>query len=137
MVIKESVMSKTRKKYSEEIKRKAVDDFNSGAKNAQQIADELGFKDTSRIYYWKTLYSEESNGRTIPTQSPSGDNNSEMHRRLLELEMENEELKKSLGEKSLIIDLLKKIPGNSVYEKNANGLMKTIKDVAAKKRHLK
>lgn len=126
-------MSGKRIKYSEEVKRKAVEDFNSGRKSAQQLADELGYKDTTRIYSWKAQYAEESKGRQVPSEIPK-DSHSELQRRLAELEMENDELKKSLGEKSLIIDLLKKIPGNSLYEKNANGLNKTIKDLAVKRK---
>jgi hypothetical protein len=53
-----------------------------------------------------------------------------MMRRLEELESENEELKKSLGEKSLIIDLLKKLQmKDSVYGKNVTGLTDTIKQL--------
>jgi len=126
-------MSDKRTKYSEEIKRKAVEDFNSGKKSAQQLADELGYKDSTRIYSWKAQYAEESKGRQLPSEF-SKDSNSDLQRRLAELEMENDELKKSLGEKSLIIDLLKKLPGNSLYEKNANGLTKTIKDLAVKRK---
>jgi hypothetical protein len=113
-------MSVRKNKYPEAVKRKAV---------------ELGYKDTNRIYQWKKLFSEKSKGRSIPSENI--DANPELQRRLAELEMENEELKKALGEKSLIIDLLKKLPGNSLYEKNANGLTKTIKDLAVKKRHSK
>lgn len=126
-------MSDKRTKYSEEIKRKAVEDFNSGKKSAQQLADELGYKDPTRIYRWKAQYAEESRGRQLPSEILK-DSNSDLQRRLAELEMENDELKKSLGEKSLIIDLLKKLPGNSLYEKNANGLTKTIKDLAVKRK---
>lgn len=126
-------MSDKRTKYSEETKRKAVEDFNSGKKSPQQLADELGYKDITRIYAWKAQYAEESKGRQVPTEDQK-DSNNELLKRLAELEMENDELKKSLGEKSLIIDLLKKLPGNSLYEKNANGLTKTIKDLAVKRR---
>ena len=126
-------MADKRSKYSEEIKRKAVEDFNSGKKTPQQLADELGYKDTTRIYSWKAQYAEESKGRQVPTEDPK-DSNSDLLKRLAELEIENDELKKSLGEKSLIIDLLKKLPGNSLYEKNANGLTKTIKDLAVKRK---
>jgi transposase-like protein len=126
-------MSGKKIKYPEETKRKAVEDFNSGKKSAQQLADELGYKDTTRIYSWKAQYAEESKGRRVPTDEPK-DSNNDLLRRLAELEMENDELKKSLGEKSLIIDLLKKLPGNSLYEKNASGLTKTIKDLAVKRK---
>src|SRR3989338_3135401 len=98
-------MADKRSKYSEEIKRKAVEDFNSGKKTPQQLADELGYKDTTRIYSWKAQYAEESKGRQVPTEDPK-DSNSDLLKRLAELEIENDELKKSLGEKSLIIDLL-------------------------------
>jgi transposase-like protein len=126
-------MSDKRTKYSDETKRKAVEDFNAGKKSAQQLADELGYKDTTRIYSWKAQYSETSKGRQVPTDEPK-DSNAELLKRLAEVEMENDELKKSLGEKSLIIDLLKKLPGNLLYEKNANGLTKTIKDLAVKRK---
>jgi transposase-like protein len=126
-------MSDKKTKYSEEIKRKAVEDFNSGKKSAQQLADELGYKDSTRIYSWKAQYAEESKGRQVPFEDPK-DSSNELLKRLAELEMENDELKKSLGEKSLIIDLLKKLPGNSLYEKNASGLTKTIKDLAVKRK---
>jgi transposase-like protein len=126
-------MSDKRTKYTDEIKRKAVEDFNSGKKSAHQLAIELGYKDSNRIYSWKAQYSEESKGRRVPFEDRK-DSNNELLKRLSELEMENDELKKSLGEKSLIIDLLKKLPGNSLYEKNANGLTKTIKDLAVRRK---
>ena len=43
-------------------------------------------------------------GLSLPSETAK-DSNSELLRRLTELEMENDELKKSLGEKSLIIHL--------------------------------
>jgi hypothetical protein len=46
-------MSDKRTKYSEETQRKAVEEFNSGKKPPQQLADELGYKDTTRFYNWK------------------------------------------------------------------------------------
>ena len=60
-----------------------------------------------------------------------------MLKRLEELESENEELKKSLGEKSLIIDLLKKIQMDSVYGKSVTGLTETIKQLGQNKRRVK
>lgn len=126
-------MSGKKIKYPEKTKRKAVEEFNSGKKSAQQLADELGYKDTTRIYSWKAQYAEASKGRQVLADDPK-DSNCDLLKRLSELEMENDELKKSLGEKSLIIDLLKTLPENSLYEKNANGLTKTIKDLAVKRK---
>jgi transposase-like protein len=126
-------MSDKKAKYSEQTKRKAVEEFNAGKKSEQQLADELGYKDTNRIYSWKAQYAEESKGRQVPSEDPK-DSNNVLLKRLAELEIENDELKKSMGKKSLIIDLLKKLPGNSLYEKNVNGLTKTIKDLAVKRK---
>jgi transposase-like protein len=43
---------KTRKKYPEEVKAKAVADYVSGAKSAKQIAQELGLE-VHVIYGWR------------------------------------------------------------------------------------
>jgi hypothetical protein len=71
----------------------------------------LGYKNTTGIFNWKARYAEASKGRLVPPDEPK-DSNNDLLRRLAELEMENNELKKSLGDKRLIIDLLKKLPGN-------------------------
>jgi transposase-like protein len=130
-------MSGKKLKYSEQVKRKAVQEFVSGQKSALQIADELGFKDSNRIYTWKALFDHEEKSHKIERAQKSGISPSVM-KRLFELEAENEELKKSLGEKSLMIDLLKKIPGgDSVLERDVSGLSEIIKQSAAKRKRCK
>ena len=121
-------------KYTSEVKRKAVEEFNSGIKTAQQIADELGFKDSNRIYAWKSQFEEsQKSEKRVETQKQGV--SLEMIKRLEELESENEELKKSLGEKSLIIDLLKKLQvKDSAYGKNVTGLTDTIKQLGPKRK---
>lgn len=125
---------KIQKKFSLEVKKKAVEEFISGQKTAQVIADELGFKDTNRIYSWKLLFEENKKIEKRVKAQKQGVS-LEMLRRLEELESENEELKKSLGEKSLIIDLLKKIQTKgSVYGKNVTGLTDTIQQLGPRKK---
>ncbi len=130
-------MEKKSPRFSREIKKKAVEDFVSGQKTAQQLADELGYKDANRIYAWKSLFEEKKKSERKQELQKQGVS-LEMLRRLDELEAENEELKKALGEKSLMVDLLKKIqPSSSVYGRNVTGLTDTIKQLGPKRRPVK
>ncbi len=137
LVLKElAQMEKKSPKFSLEVKRKAVDEFISGQRTAQQLADELGYKDANRIYAWKSLFEEKKKIEKREQRQKHGVS-PEMLKRLEELESENEELKKSLGEKSLIIDLLKKLQMDSVYGKSVTGLTETIKQLDQSKRRVK
>lgn len=129
-------MEKKWRKFSLEVKRRAVDDFVSGRKKAEELALELGYKDINRIYGWKSLFEDKKKSEKREQRRKLGVS-PDMLKRLEELESENEELKKSLGEKSLIIDLLKKIQMDSVYGKSVTGLTETIKQLGQNKRRVK
>ena len=55
---------KTRKKFSQEIKDKAVDEYLAGEKTANEIAAEFEI-DVQNIYRWKTLRDEHAKGVRI------------------------------------------------------------------------
>ena len=98
---------KTRKYFTEEKKRKAVADYLSETKSAQEIANELG-TDIQSIYRWRTLFDEEKKGLKL-FELQSDVSSPEFAQRLLRLQDEVEAYQKVVAEQAVIIDLLKKL----------------------------
>lgn len=128
---------KTRKKFTEQEKRVAVNDYVSGAKTAQQIATELG-TDTHAIYRWKTLFEEEAKGVRIEELERQGCS-PQMAKRMALQEEEIALYQKKVAEQAVIIDLLKKLRSqkNSAPESELSGLIATTKKSDRNKRRLK
>jgi transposase-like protein len=47
----------SKKRFSTEVRARAVDEYTSGLKSAQELSEELGTTPQS-IYRWKTVYTE-------------------------------------------------------------------------------
>lgn len=100
-------MSKSRKHFEESVKRQAVDEYVSGRKPAQVVADELGIT-RSQLYKWRVQLDERDKGARVEELESMGHSRSDA-RKIQSLEDEIEEYKKKLAEQVLINDLLKKL----------------------------
>ena len=123
----------TRKKFSKEQKRQAIDDYVSGRKSAQQIADELSM-DVQYLYRWKVQADEKSKGIQVEEFEKEGCP-PEWAKRLSQKEEEISLYQKKLAEQAIIIDLLKKARGlkTSASESELSGLIATTKKLDRKK----
>lgn len=130
-------MRKSRRVFTEEQKREAVEIYLSGIKKASEIAASYGVH-PQVIYKWKTDLEEKS--KTLRAENLQSDGLSpQAVKKILDLERENEELKKALGEKALMVDLLKKLRATkgSVSESDVIGLNEIIKESARSKKPVK
>jgi transposase-like protein len=127
----------TRKKFSKEVRLKAVEEFTSGAKTASEIAGELGTIPQT-IYRWKTVLADKAKGVRLDELISEG-NSREQAKKIQIMEFEMEAYQKKIAEQSLIIDLLKKLPGNEIYqcESELTGLINTTKGLDQKRRRRK
>lgn len=99
-------MGKPRRKFSYEIKSKAVDDYVSGRKSAAQVAAELETS-VGQIYSWRVQLEERAKGARIDELSSNG-RNPEDALFILQLQKERDAYQKTVGEQTVIIELLKK-----------------------------
>lgn len=128
---------KYRKRFTPEQKEKAIDEYVSGAKTAQEVALELN-TDVANVYRWKTVREEKAKGSRIEELIGEG-NTLVQAKRILELEAEMDEYKKKIAEQSIIIDLLKKLQtsNSSTPESELTGLIRTTKKLDLKRRPAK
>lgn len=129
-------MRKPRKTFTPEQRKRAVEEYISGSKTVAEIAAELGI-DPTHIYRWKVSLEEQAKGARIDALEADG-HDPQAARKILRLEEELEEYKKKVGEQSLIIDLLKKLPQRSSQpESELSGLIDTMKSSARKRKPAK
>ncbi len=128
---------KTRKKFSEEEKRKAVTDYVTEAKTAQQIANELG-TDIQAIYRWRTFYDEQKKGIKLSELESIGASH-ELAERIIRQQDEIEAYQKKVAEQAIMLDLLKKLrlSGRFQPESELSGLIATTKKSGQKKKRVK
>ena len=128
---------KTRKKFTQEQKDWAVEQYLSGAQSAEIIAEKLG-ADVQYIYRWKILKEEKAKGLRIEELIEEG-NSTAMAKKLLEKELEIEVYQKKIAQQAVIIDLLKKLPGNEIYqsESELTGLIRTMNESNRKRKQRK
>ncbi len=105
---------KNRNHFTPEQKNKAVDDYLSGERSAKQIAYDLN-TDVQSIYRWKVQREEKAKGLRLEELVDEG-NSREMAQKLLEKELEIEMYQKKIAELTIINDLLKKLPGNQIFQ---------------------
>lgn len=128
---------KTRKRFTPEQRNKAIDEYVSGAKTAQEVAKELD-TDVQNVYRWKTIREENAKGSRVEELIGQG-NTLAQAKRIVELEAEMEEYKKKVAEQAIIIDLLKKLQtsNNSAPESELTGLIRTTRKLDQKRRPAK
>lgn len=124
---------KTRKKFTQAQRDKAVDDYLSGERSASQIAIDLD-TDVQTIYRWKVLREEKHKGARVE-ELMDGGQTKDSAQRILELELEIEAYQKKVAEQAVMLDLLKKFRGLShfQFESELTGLIKTTKKLGRKK----
>ena len=116
-------MRKAKRFFSDEQKRQAVDDYVSGRKRADEVAAEV---DVPRgvIYKWRVQLENQAKGDRVDELETKGLPPDEA-RRIQRLEDEIAEYKRKLAELALENDLLKKLRGlkTSRSESELNGLI--------------
>ena len=126
-------MSKNRRKYSREFKRKVVEEFISGRKTAPQLGAEHGVS-SAQIYQWKTQLNALDRENHLFELVESGMSPAEA-KLFQQKEDELAEYKRIVAQLTLENDLLKKLqPANNCQPESAlNGLIDTIKMSAQRK----
>lgn len=128
---------KTRNRFTQQQKNRAIDDYLSGEKTAREIADDLK-TDVQSIYRWKVDRDEKAKGIRLEELVAEGASEAQA-KRIYQLERENDEYKKKLAEQILINDLLKKlqISNTSPPESELSGLIDTIDKSDRKRKRAK
>jgi transposase-like protein len=128
---------KSRRTFSDEQKRSAVNDYVSGRKSAAQVAAENDVP-VGVIYKWRVQLDEQAKCARIDELEAQGAT-SQMARRIVQMEAEMEEYQKKVAQQSVIIDLLKKLQRSTALppENELTGLLDTTRRLARSKRHAK
>lgn len=130
-------MAKKRYQFSPEQKRKAVDEYVSGKRRAEDIARDLGVPQ-GYLYKWRVQLDEAAKGLAI--EELEGQGLSREQARLIEQQREEiEAYKQTVAKQAVIIDLLKKLQTSnpSLHESELTGLIDITKRSAPKKKQLK
>ena len=125
---------KQRRIFTEEQKRRAVDEYVSGRKTASTVASELNVS-ANLIYRWKVELDEASKGARVDELVSEGQS-LESARRIQQLEEEIEAYQKKVAELTVMNDLLKKLPPlkSSASESELSGLIATTKKSARRRK---
>lgn len=128
---------KPKRKFSDEVKRKAVNDYISGRKTAAEVANELSVSQ-GLIYQWKIqLEDKRVQGRVSELESQG---RSASDARLFQRQEDEIALyQKKVAEQAVIIELLKKLQVSTNYQqlKNASGYDEIAQLLAQSKKHAK
>lgn len=128
---------KTRKKYPEDVKARAVTDYLSGSKTAIQIAKELGVE-AHVIYAWRAAADDKKRNQGLlglQSEGFSAEASEVITRKNEEIEI----YQKKVAELSVMVDLLKKLQTSGSYqsESELSGLIATTKKSERKRRRAK
>ena len=112
---------KPKRKFSDELKRKAVEDYTSGRKTAAEVARDLDVAQ-GQVYQWKIQLEEKRvKGRVseLETEGRSPSDAKLIQRQEDEIAL----YQKKIAELTLVNDLLKKLQTSANYQqlKNASG----------------
>jgi transposase-like protein len=131
------MIKKTRKKYSDELKAKAVAEYLSGAKTAKQLAQELDVE-VHVIYGWRAAADDKKCNQGLLGLQLEGFS-SEAAELLMQKNEEIEAYQKKVAELSVMVDLLKKLQTSSPFqhESELSGLIATTKKSERKRRRVK
>jgi transposase-like protein len=128
-------MRKPKKFFDEKTKRQAVDDYVSGRRSAQEVADSLGIR-LGMIYKWRVQLDERDKGARIEELEEKAQVSPEAAARMIaDLQAEIVEYQKKLAEQTVIADLLKKrLHSKSSQERSElTGLIETLERAAQKR----
>lgn len=127
-------MRKPKKFYDEKTKRQAVDDYVSGRRSAQEVAESLGVRQ-GMIYKWRVQLDERAKGERVEELEEQGYSREQA----LVIERQREEIeayKQTVAKQAVIIDLLKKLQTSthSHIENELSGLIDITKRLDPKKK---
>lgn len=127
-------MGKEKRRFSEDQRRKAVDDYVSGAKSAAQVAAELGTS-ANNIYNWRVQQDEKAKGQRVDELTASG-RSREDAKLILQLEAERDAYQRMVGEQAVIVELLKKrlMSRDSQQRSELTGLIETLERAGQKRK---
>ena len=131
-------MGKPKKKFSEELKQKAVDDYISGRRSAAQVAVDLETS-VNNIYNWRVQIDEKAKGLKIDGLVSSG-RTPEDAKLILDLKAERDAYQSMVGEQAVMLELLKKRlrSTSSQQRSELTGLIETLeKSVQKRKQDLR
>lgn len=113
-------MTKSRRKFDLEYKRRIIQEYLSGARSAREIAEAEGLE-TGQIYNWKTQLEQRSREERIEEIQTTEGVSLREARKIRELEEELEAYQKKVAQLTLENDLLKKLHPNLASEKRSTG----------------
>jgi transposase-like protein len=121
-----------RRKFSDETKRKAVDEYLSGTKSAMEVANELAVS-VGLLYRWKAEFEQAAKNEKIEELTAAGATRA-MAIKVQQQEEEIAHYQKKLAEQAVIIDLLKKLQTSksSPFESELSGWIGIAKRSAQK-----
>ena len=126
-------MKKPKYKFTDEQKRKAVDEYISGGRRAEDIAKELGVPQ-GYLYKWRVQLGEKGKGARIDELEKQG-----MSREVAQMiELQRAEIdayQAALAKQIIINELLKKLPASMIsqQESELNGLLAITRKLARSK----
>jgi transposase-like protein len=127
-------MGKPRRKFTDAIKRAAVDEYVSGRKSAAQVAAAHGV-DVGHVYKWKTQLEERQKGSVVQELESEGRSRADA-KLIADLMRERDAYQKMVGEQAMIVELLKKrLQSTSSVERSAlTGLIETLERAVQKRK---
>ena len=127
-------MGKPKRKFTDAVKRAAVDDYVSGRKSAAQVAAEYEVS-VSHVYKWKIQLDEKAKGASIDELQVAGVSR-EHAKQLYELQVERDAYQRMVGEQAVIIELLKKrlMSTSSQQRSELTGLIEMLERAALKRK---
>lgn len=126
--------NRTRRKFTIEQKRQAVDDYTSGRQTAVELANKFNVT-VSLIYKWKASFDQKAKTDKINEYIDNGMSRAAAIK-IQAQQAEIEAYQKKVAEQAIIIDLLKKLDTkiSSQPESELTGLIKTTNKLARRKK---
>lgn len=126
---------RNKRKFTEEEKRKAVNEYVSGKRSAEEIATELGVI-PQYIYNWRVRFDELAKGEHIASFEAQGVE-PKTSKLLAEKDEELRAYKEKVAELSLHVDLLKKLHPTLQRSTSANGYAEIVRALKPSKKPAK
>lgn len=128
-------MGKAKRKFSDATKRAAVDDYLSGRKTAAQVAAEHEVS-TGQVYSWRVQLDEKAKNSRVDELEAAGRSPEDV-KLILQLEAERDAYQKTVGEQTVIIELLKKRlrSTSSQQRSELTGLIEMLEQSVRKRKH--
>ena len=126
-------MGEPKRKFEESLKEAAVAAYLSGEKTAAQVAAAHGIA-VGQVYQWKVQLEERAKGARLEELQGAGRSRADSEL-ILRLEAERDEYQRALGEKTVVVELLKKRLNSTSSQQwsELSGLIETL-ELAGQKR---